>query len=123
MSTLYNPHSIGQAEISNKEIKIILEKTVNSSGKDWSKRLEDTLWAYRISYKTPICMPPYLIVFGKMCHVLVEIEYLAYWAIHQMNLDAGACEDGRKLQLQELEEFKMESYDLAMWYKKRTRMA
>ena len=54
VSTPYHPQTNGQAEVSNREIKSILEKTVNPNRKDWSTRLVDALWAYRMAYKTPI---------------------------------------------------------------------
>ena len=47
----YHPQENGQAEVSNQEIKSILEKTINSSRKDWSKKIEDALWAYRTAFK------------------------------------------------------------------------
>ncbi|XP_047978482.1 uncharacterized protein LOC125220355 [Salvia hispanica] len=57
-----------------------------------------------------------------MCHLPVGIEYRAYWAVQQVNVDTKACEEERKLQLQELEELRLESFDSAMWYKEKTKM-
>ena len=87
MGLAYNPQSNGQAEISNREIKNILEKTVNTNRKNWSLKLDDALWAYRTSYKSLIGMPPYRIMFGKACHLPLKLEYKAMWAIRKLNFD------------------------------------
>ena len=53
VATLYHPHTSGQVELANREIKTILMKVVNSNRKDWSLKLLDSLWAYRPSYTKP----------------------------------------------------------------------
>ena len=121
MSLTYHPQTNGQAEISNREIKRILEKTVSSSRKDWSSRLEDALWVYRTTFKTPIGMSPYRLVFGKPCHLSLEFEYKAMWAIKKLNFDVKVAKEERLLQLNELEELRNEAYDNARIYKDKTK--
>ena len=116
----YHPQSNGQAEISNREIKNILEKTVNSNIKDWSVKLDDALWAYRTAYKTPMRMSPYRIVFGKLFHLPLELEYKAMWSIKKLNCEFKVDKENRLLRLNELEGLRNEAYDKARIYKDKT---
>ena len=121
MRLSYHPQSYEQAEISNKEIKNILEKTVSTSRKDWSVKLDDVLWVYRIAYKSPIGMSPYRIVLGKPCHLPLELEYKAMRVIKKLNHDLQVAKEKRFRQLSELEELRNEAYDNARIYKDKTK--
>ena len=102
IATPYHPQTSGQAETSNKQIKNILQKTVNEMGTAWKDKLSEALWAYRTAYKTPLRMSPYQLVYGKTCHLPVELEFKAHWAIKRWNMDFEAAGKRRKMQLSEL---------------------
>jgi hypothetical protein len=121
IATPYHPQTSGQAETSNKQIKNILQKTVNEMGTAWKDKLPEALWAYRTAYKTPIGMTPYQLVYGKTCHLPVELEFKAHWTIKRWNMDLPGAGIKRKIQLAELEEWRENAYHSSKIYKERTK--
>ncbi|GJX42371.1 reverse transcriptase domain-containing protein [Tanacetum coccineum] len=79
----YHPQSNGQTKVTNRAIKRVLERSVGYNLKDWSKKLNDALWAFRTAYKTPTGCTPFRLVYGKACHLPIEIEHKAHWALKQ----------------------------------------
>nr|GEX25642.1 uncharacterized protein [Tanacetum cinerariifolium] len=74
LSTAYHPQTSGQVEVSNRGLKRILERTIDENRASWSDKLDDALRAFRTSYKTPIKCTPYKLVYGKACHLPIELE-------------------------------------------------
>jgi hypothetical protein len=117
LSTVYHPQTNGQPETSNNQLKGILMKTVTKGGKDCSKKLDKALWAYRTTHKAPLGITPYQFVYGKTCHLSVELEHKAYWAIKEMNLDIDAAQIKQRIQISELEELRLKANHNASIYK------
>jgi len=121
-STSYHPQTSGQVENTNRALKRILEKTVGDNPKSWSTKLDDALWAFRTAYKTPIGTTPYRLLYGKTCHLPIELEHKAYWALKNCNMDLVEAGELRFLQLHELDEFRLQAYDNSKLYKERTKV-
>ena len=59
------------------------------------KELDDALWAYRTTHKNPMGMSPYKMVYGKSCHLPLELEHKVYWAIEELNYDFKLAGENR----------------------------
>nr|GEW31086.1 reverse transcriptase domain-containing protein [Tanacetum cinerariifolium] len=128
LSRLENPH---KDVLKNKDINENFPlETLGSLSSDstpwgnrasWSDKLDDALWAFRIVFKTPIGYTPYKLVYGKSCHLPIELEHRAYWALKHVNFDLKTVGDHQKLQLNELNELRDQAYENSVIYKERTK--
>nr|GFA68434.1 reverse transcriptase domain-containing protein [Tanacetum cinerariifolium] len=121
LSTAYHPQTSGHDEVTNRGLKRILERTVGENHALWSDKLEDALWTFRTAYKTSISCTPYRLVYGKACHLPLELEHKAYWALKHTNFDLKIAGDYQKLQLNELNELRDQAYENSLIYKERTK--
>nr|GEW33925.1 reverse transcriptase domain-containing protein [Tanacetum cinerariifolium] len=121
LATAYHPQTSGQVEVSNRGLKRILERTMGENRASWSDKLDNALWAFRTAYKTPIGCTPYKLVYGKSCHLPIELEHMAYWVLKHVNFDLKTASDHRKLQLNELSELHDQAYENSVIYKERTK--
>ncbi|XP_022158810.1 protein NYNRIN-like [Momordica charantia] len=104
ISTAYHPQLKRQAEISNREIKIIMEKVVSTNRRDWAMKLDDALCAYRTTFKAPLVL-----------------QHKAFWDVKKINFDHATVREVHHLQLLELEEFRRDVYENAKIYKENTK--
>nr|GEW24833.1 reverse transcriptase domain-containing protein [Tanacetum cinerariifolium] len=121
LAPAYHPQTSGQVEVSNRGLKRILERTVGENRASWSDKLADALWAFRTAFKTPIRCTPYKLVYGKACHIPIELEHKAYWALKHANFDLLTASDHHKVQLNELNELRDQAYENFLIYKEKTK--
>ncbi|XP_071728274.1 uncharacterized protein [Rutidosis leptorrhynchoides] len=122
MSTAYHPQTNRQAEVTNRSIKRILERTIGNHGNRWAEKLDDALWAFRTAYKNPLGTTPYRMIYGKSCHLSLELEYKALWALKTCNLDPSKTSRHRKIQLNKLAELRDQAYEMSYIYKEKTKL-
>ncbi|GJR54030.1 putative nucleotidyltransferase, ribonuclease H [Tanacetum coccineum] len=99
LSTTYHPQTNRQTEVTNRAINE-LERT---------------------AYKTPTGCTPFRLVYGKACHLPMEIEHKAYWALKQCSMDLTATANNRFIELNELMELRDGAYENTKIYKERTK--
>nr|GEZ10387.1 reverse transcriptase domain-containing protein [Tanacetum cinerariifolium] len=97
------------------------ERTVGENRASWSNKFDDALWAFRTTFKTPIGCTPYKLVYGKACHLPIELEHNAYWALKHCNFDLKTAGDHRKVQMKELNELRDQAYENSLIYKEKTK--
>nr|GEX94171.1 reverse transcriptase domain-containing protein [Tanacetum cinerariifolium] len=120
LATAYHLQTSGEVEVSNRGLKRILERTVGEKHASWSDKLDDALWAFRTAFKTPIRCILYNLVCGKACHLPIELEHKAYWALKHCNYDLLTARDHHKVQLNELNELCDQAYENSLIYKEKT---
>nr|GEY07881.1 reverse transcriptase domain-containing protein [Tanacetum cinerariifolium] len=121
LSITNHPQTSGQVEVTNRGLKRILERTVGENRASWSDKLEEALWAFRTAFKTSVGCTPYRLVYGKACHLPLELEHKAYWALKHANFDLKTAGDHQKLQLKELNELRDQAYKNFLIYKEQTK--
>nr|GFC20924.1 reverse transcriptase domain-containing protein [Tanacetum cinerariifolium] len=120
LSIVYHPQTSGQVEVSNRGLKRIFKRTIGQNRASWSDKLDDALWAFRTAYKTPIGCTPYKLVFGKACHLPMELDHKAYWALKQTNFNLTVTGDHQMIQLNELNKLHDQAYENSLIYKEKT---
>nr|XP_012567485.1 uncharacterized protein LOC105851317 [Cicer arietinum] len=121
VATPYHPKTSGQVEVSNRQLKRILERIVNASRKDWSTENLMMHFGPTEQFLRPLGMSPYQIVYGKACYLLLELEHRAFWTTKYLNFDLVKAGESRILQLHELEEFRNSAYVNTKIYKEKTK--
>nr|GEX93844.1 reverse transcriptase domain-containing protein [Tanacetum cinerariifolium] len=120
LSTEYHPQTSRQVEVSNCGLKCILERTVGENRASWFDKLDDALWAFYTMFKTPIGCTPYKLVYGKACHLPIELEHKVYWALKHCNFGLKTAGYHRKVQMNELNELHDQVYENSLIYKQKT---
>ncbi|GJU91820.1 reverse transcriptase domain-containing protein [Tanacetum coccineum] len=105
----------------NDQFTKVMLKTVGKNRASWSDKLDDALWAFRTAFKTPIGCTPYKLVYGKACHLPIEIEHKAYWALKHCNFNLKTASDHRKVQMNELNELRDQAYENSLINKEKTK--
>ncbi|XP_071739829.1 uncharacterized protein [Rutidosis leptorrhynchoides] len=94
---------------------------VNNNPKVWQTKLDDAMWDFRTAFKTPIGTTPFKLVYGKACHLPIEVEHIGFWTMTQVNLDLEQVGEKRAMQLHELDDLRLEAYENSLTYKEKNK--
>nr|GEV75710.1 reverse transcriptase domain-containing protein [Tanacetum cinerariifolium] len=121
LATVYHPQTSRQVEVSNRGLKRILKRTVGENYASWSDKLDDTLWAFRMAFKTSIGYTPYNLVYENACHLPIKLKHKAYWALKHANYDLLTAGDQHKVQVNKLNKLHDQAYENSLIYKEKTK--
>lgn len=96
-------------ESTNKTLEAITTKTVRMNRKNWSEKLHEALWAYKITWKNTTCFTPYQLVYGKQVLLLIEFQMHTYKFAVDLGMKLDEAEKERITQLNQLDEIKQQS--------------
>ncbi|XP_047251465.1 uncharacterized protein LOC107879027 [Capsicum annuum] len=99
-----------------------MAKTMNANRTNWERNLDNALWDYITSYKTTICDSPYQLVYDKDCHLPINIEHKAPWALNKLNLEWKDAAKSRLNNINELDEFLLWAYESSALYKEKIKL-
>nr|GFB99337.1 reverse transcriptase domain-containing protein [Tanacetum cinerariifolium] len=122
LATTYHPQTSGQVEVSNCGLKRILERTVGKNRATWSDKLDDALWAFRTAFKTPIGCTPYKLMYEKACHLPIELEHKAYWALKHCNYDLLTVEKTKRIRDSKIKDHVFNVGDRVLFFNSRLKI-
>lgn len=103
----------------NCSINRIIEKVTNHYRKGKFKYLDDALWVCRFAFEIPLGISPYRLINGKACHLPIDLQHKIFWDVKKLYFNMHVVGQEKILQVNELEEHKLFSYENDELYKEK----